>query len=237
MAFDLPRNVIVPVDEVDVSLDPAPHPFEVANRDLIESNWTAEKAANPAVFDGRVVLLSELAYADRRLVGRCHEIRFATFMLWRKTGAVSNAEHAYAHAVLVSRDNALVAVRMGGHTVNAGRVYFAAGTFEPIDFPNGKVDLHVNMAREVMEETGIDLALLRRGRAFHALSMTQGTVIFRRYHHPEAADTIVGRIREFVAKEAEPEISAPVVIRNMRDLPDGLMPHMRPLIDWHFSTD
>ena len=33
----------------------------------------------------------------------------------------------------------------------------------------------------------------------------------------------------------EPEIEEPVVIRNARDLPEGLMPHMQPMIDWHFS--
>ena len=62
-------------------LDPDPHPFERDNAEAIAANWTAEKALRPMVFDGTVVLLSELAYAENRLTGRCHAIRFLTFKL------------------------------------------------------------------------------------------------------------------------------------------------------------
>ncbi|TIT15843.1 MAG: hypothetical protein E5W86_25050, partial [Mesorhizobium sp.] len=72
MSFDLPRNVILPVDKVDVRLDPGPHPFERDNAEAIAENWRREMGANPALFDGTVVLLSALAYRDGGLVGRCH---------------------------------------------------------------------------------------------------------------------------------------------------------------------
>ena len=136
--------------------------------------------------------------------------------------------------MLVTSDNALIAIRMGAHTVNAGRVYFAAGSFEPEDFPDGVVDPHGNMAREVREETGLDISGARRGDRHYALSTERGTVIFRRYFLDADADEIASRIRDFVAGEAEPEIEEPVVIRSARDLPDGLMPHMPPMIEWHF---
>ncbi|MDX8467496.1 hypothetical protein RFM26_17530 [Mesorhizobium sp. VK23B] len=235
MSFDLPRNVILPVDAVDVRLDPSPHPFERDNQPAIAENWQREMAAKPALYDGTVVLLSALAYRDSRLIGRCHAVRYSTFMLWRKNREFSGAEHAYAHAVLVAGDNALVAIRMGSHTVNAGRVYFAAGSFEPIDFRDGLVDVDFNMIREVGEETGIDLSTAQRGRRYHALSTPSGTVIFRRYRVAEPAEEISRRISAFVAAESEPEIDGPVVIRNAADLPDGLMGHMKPLIEWHFA--
>ncbi|RWA65694.1 hypothetical protein [Mesorhizobium sp.] len=235
MSFDLPRNVILPVDKVDVRLDPGPHPFERDNVEAIAENWRREMGANPALFDGTVVLLSALAYRDGGLVGCCHAVKYSTFMLWRKKREASGAEHAYAHAMLVAGDNALVAIRMGAHTVNAGRVYFAAGSFEPIDFRDGLVDVDFNMIREVREETAIDLSGAERGRHYHALSTPSGTVIFRRYRVSEPADEIARRISAFVATEAEPEIEAPVVIRDATDLPDGLMGHMKPLIEWHFA--
>ncbi|TIX67091.1 MAG: hypothetical protein E5V30_23980, partial [Mesorhizobium sp.] len=62
-----------------------------------------------------------------------------------------------------------------------------------------------------------------------------GTVIFRRYQVTEPADEIARRIRAFIVTEAEPEIEGPVVIRDATDLPDGLMGHMKPLIEWHFA--
>jgi len=235
LSFDLPRNVILPVDQVDVRLDPGPHPFERDNADAIAENWRREMGANPALYDGTVVLLSALSYRDSRLVGRCHAVKYSTFMLWRKNRDVAGAEHAYAHAMLVAGDNALVAIRMGGHTVNAGRVYFAAGSFEPVDFRDGLVDVDFNMIREVREETGLDLSVAERGRRYHALSTPSGTVIFRRYRVSEPADEIARRISAFVATEAEPEIDGPVIVRHATDLPEGLMGHMKPLIEWHFA--
>ncbi|RWO80267.1 MAG: hypothetical protein EOS18_13885 [Mesorhizobium sp.] len=235
MSFDLPRNIILPVDAVDVRLDPGPHPFERDNAQAIAENWRRETAANPALFDGTVVLLSALGYRDNSLVGRCHAVRYSTFMLWRGNRQVAGAEHAYAHAMLVAGDNALVAIRMASHTVNAGRVYFAAGSFEPTDFRDGLVDVDFNMIREVREETGLDLAGAARGRRYYALSTATGTVIFRRYREAASADEIAQRISAFVATEAEPEIDGPVIIRSADDLPDGLMPHMKPLIEWHFA--
>ena len=236
LSFDLPRNVILPVDAIDVRLDPGPHPFAVSNAESIAENWRQEMAANPALFDGTVVLLSELAYRDSRLVGRCHAVKYSTFLLWRKRRENSGAEHAYAHAMLVAGDNALVAIRMGRHTVNAGRVYFAAGSFEPIDFRDGMVDVDFNMIREVGEETGLDLSTAERGRRWYALSMPSGTVIFRRYRVAEPADELARRISAFVAAEAEPEIEGPVIIRHAADLPDGLAAHMKPLVEWHFAN-
>jgi 8-oxo-dGTP pyrophosphatase MutT (NUDIX family) len=235
MSFDLPRNVILPIDAVDVRLDPSPHPFALDNAEAIVENWQREVAAKPALFDGTVVLLSQLTYRDNRLVGRCHAVNYSTFMLWRKRRENSGAEHAYAHAVLVAGDNALVAIRMGSHTVNAGRVYFAAGSFEPIDFRDGQVDVDFNMIREVREETGLDLSDASRGKRYHVLSTASGTVIFRRYRETAPADEIARRISAFVATETEPEIDGPVIIRHAADLPDGLAAHMKPLVEWHFA--
>ena len=231
----LPLGVILPVDDIDVRLDPSPHPFTKGREKAIAENWTLEVRRKPALFDGTVVMLSDFGYADGRLSGRCHAVSYATFLYWRKE-RVATAAHAFAHPMLVSRDNALVAIRMAAHTVNAGRVYFAAGSFEPEDFPDGLVDAHGNMVREVMEETGLDISNVRREDRHHALATDQGTVIFRRYFLDDDADTIASRIHRFVASESDPEIEGPVVIRNSSDLPSGLMPHMAPMIDWHFST-
>jgi 8-oxo-dGTP pyrophosphatase MutT (NUDIX family) len=234
VSFALPLGVIVPVDEIDVVLDPSKHPFERGREAAIAENWAHEIAAKPALFDGKVVLLSEFGYDGGRLFGRCHAVGYSTFLYWRKDRAAT-AAHAFAHPMLVTNDNALIAIRMGAHTVNAGRVYFAAGSFEPEDFVGGVVDAHGNMVREVLEETGLDISSARRGERHYALATERGTVIFRRYFLDETADAIASRIRDFVAGEKEPEIEEPVVIRNSRDLPAGLMPHMPPMIDWHFS--
>ena len=136
--------------------------------------------------------------------------------------------------MLVAADNALVAIRMGRHTVKPGAVYFAAGSFEPVDFPAGVADLHGNMVREVLEETGLDIGDAPRDPPITP-SRGRGTVIFRRYRLGIEADAAAERVADFVAAEAEPEISGPVVIRSADDLPVGILPHMEAIVRWHFG--
>lgn len=236
MPFALPRGVVLPVDLVDVRLQPGLHPYTSEHEAAIADDWLREKAANPALFDGEVILLSDLSYRDGGLVGACHVSRFSTFLYWRKNREKSAAEHVFAHAVLVSSDNALVAIRMGQNTANAGRVYFAAGSFEPMDFRDGQVDIEANMRREVGEETGIDLDEASRVAGYHLFSERGATVIFRRYHFDRTADNMAKAISDFVAAEAEPEIDGPVIIRSAEAMPDGTMPHMAAIVRWHFSA-
>ncbi len=232
--FNIPRGQVVPVSEIEVSLDPSPHPFELANAAAIEENWQREAAANPALFDGRIVLLSEVTYRDGKLTGRCHPVRYATLLEWRR-GRPAGAEHAYAHAALVSSDGALVAIRMGAHTANPGKVYFAAGSFEAEDFRDGLVDTDANMEREVREETGLDISRARHEDGYHLFSRDGATVIFRCYFLEETADRIAERVSAFVAGETEPEIDGPVIIRGTDNLPEGIAPHMAAIVEWHFA--
>jgi 8-oxo-dGTP pyrophosphatase MutT (NUDIX family) len=236
MSFDLPRDTVLPVEIIDVRLDPSPHPLERDNLQAIEENWLRESAINPHIFDGQVALLSELAYDDGRLSGRCHIVRYATFMYWLRNRETPGAGHVFAHAMLVSSDNALVAIRMGKHTVNAGRVYFAAGSFELEDFRDGLVDVDFNMRREVKEETGIDISRATPAKRFYLLSTRSGTVIFRRFRMPMTANAMVSAIKAFVAAEPHPEIEAPVVIHGVSDQPDDLAAYMPALIEWHFAN-
>ena len=216
-------------------LDPAPHPFEVENAEAIDAYWQRISASNPALYDGRLVLHSDLAYRDGRLVGSCREVRFATFMYWRERRGAESAEHAYAHAALISNDNALVAIRMGRHTAAPDSVYFAAGSFEPMDFSGGACDMDANMVREVREETGLDIARLRRDAQMQLFSLDKATALFRRYWLDEPAERVAGRIRDFVTAEPNPEIEEPVIIRRGEALPRGIMPHMVAFARWHFG--
>jgi hypothetical protein len=58
MSFDLPRNRIVPVREVDVRLEDGPHPFAAGRETEIRGNWEQEVSRNPALFDGDMALPS-----------------------------------------------------------------------------------------------------------------------------------------------------------------------------------
>jgi 8-oxo-dGTP pyrophosphatase MutT (NUDIX family) len=234
--FDLPENQMVAVDDVVLRLDQSTLPFEDANRDAIAAHWLIEKAAQPALFNGRLLMFSQLRLSGRVLEGRCHLADYATLLYWRSIRPHPEVVHCFAHPALVSADGALVAARMGSHTANAGSVYFAAGSFEQDDLRDGRIDHVANMEREVMEETGLDLTRLSHEPEYHILAMVTGTVIFRRYRLDMSADEAARAIEAHVADDPEPEIEGPVILRDAQAEPDGLLPHMQAFRDWHFCN-
>ena len=234
-AFNLPQRQIVAVRDVMISVDPASHPYETVLAEAIEQNWAVEQAANPALFNGQVCMLAEAALSGGRLSGRCHLVRFATLLYWRKNRAAATAEHIFAHAMPVSADGALIAIRMGRHTANPGRIYFAAGSFDNDDITDGRIDVKGNMRREVVEEPGLDLHDARADFGYRLYAHDRNAVLLRRYRFDMTAEELADRIADHVAHDPAPEIEGPVIIRKGEALPGGLMPHMEPVIAWHFS--
>ena len=148
--------------------------------------------------------------------------------------------------MLVTKDNALIAIRMAAHTVNAGRVYFAAGSFEPEDFPDGRVDAHGNMVREVTEETGLDISGVRRGerslRAFDRARHGDLPPLLSGCGREIADDPRFGASPTRVSSRSEPQelrrsTGAVWIIRAAAAIcREGARcrHHRRPIIDWHF---
>jgi len=234
-AFDLPRGVVVPVRDIKLSLLPGDHPFAERNREAARANWQQEIAAKPALFDGRITLFASMHIADGVLSGTCHMTDYSSFLHWRRMRGAREGEHAYAHAVIVAADGNLLAARMGDHTANAGRVYFAAGSFEPEDIREGRIDVEANMAREVAEETGLSLAAMRPEAGYHIYSVESGTVLIRRYYSDWSAERLAQAVREHVASQADPEIDGPVILSPGSGPNEDFADHMNAIVDWHFG--
>lgn len=233
LAESLPEGQVITCRAIRIRLSPEPHPWEQVNAREIAANWAQELAANPALFNGRVTLVSALAFEDGVLSGVSHEINFATFLFWRKHP--DQGWHVFAYAVPVSADNCLMAIRMSAKTANPGRIYFAAGSFEAMDFTNGHLDFEANAHREVREETGLVMADATSEPGFRLLRFGAAVAIFRRYFFSGTkAETMVRQVEAFAAADPEPEIDGPVVLEP-HALPGGLTRHAIGIAEWHFS--
>lgn len=230
----LPDRTVIAIDDVDIRLSSDPHPFEIEHAETIAENWLRETAANPRLFNGRMVLPRDVRLDGGRLTGTSHVIDFSTFLHWRRQAGPGSGFHLFAYAVLVAADNALVAVRMAPHTANPGKVYFAAGSFEPGDFIDGRMDFRANTFREVLEETGIDLAGTRQDDRYGLLRAGRSVLLFRRHFLDRDAGEIAKAISDHVASDPDPEISGPVIIRDAV-LDASTVAHMPPLLAWHFG--
>jgi len=232
-----PADRLLPTAAVALRLADEPHPYERLHAAAIEANWQAELSRNPHLFDGRTVLFSRVALLrDGRLVGDCHEVRYASLLHWRLARRTDLAAHLFAMALPVTADGAVLTVRMAPWTANAGQVYFAGGSLEPADFVGGVADVDANMQREVLEETGLDLAETPRQSDYRVLRTGSGVVLIRRYRLEQTAREIEARIRAFVAAEERPEIVEPVLIGSGAPRDPGLLPWVGRIVDWHFAT-
>jgi 8-oxo-dGTP pyrophosphatase MutT (NUDIX family) len=92
------------------------------------------------------------------------------------------------------------------------------------------------MAREVMEETGLDLDAAVPEARHHLISTPGGVVIFRRYRFSQSADEIAAQVQAHIAADPEPEISEAVLIRDASMQPVGIMSYMPALVGMHFAS-
>ncbi len=171
-------GTIFPVSEIDIEVSPEPHPFHLAEADRAAKRWQREIAANPHLFDGRMVL--QRSGPDH---GRAHQAASPYRSLFDLSLVAGKRERRaraifFGMPMLVSSDAPLIAIRMGAHTANPGRVYSPGGSLEPEDIIDGRCDVAPTSAREVMEETGISLSEAIAEPGWHAIRMDGTLTVF-----------------------------------------------------------
>lgn len=227
-----PEGRIFPVTGIDLRVMDGPHPYCISEQVAISANWAEELAANPALYDGRMLLPRAIAIENGVIRGESHIVPFSAFLLWRKTRPVDLALHLFGLPVIVSSDGAVIAIRMGKHTSNPGRVYCAAGSLDPDDIRDGICDMDCNMAREVLEETGVALADAENVSEFHALHDRGVITVLRIYRFAETAAELIERIGRHIAEDPEPEIDEALAIRNAEPGLHTYLPFMPPVLEW-----
>ena len=91
-----------------------------------------------------------------RLRGAFFETDYADFLAWEEFGDPGEpVDNCFSMAALRGADGAFLLGEMAHHTFNAGQIYFPAGTPDPADVFDGKVDLEASARRELLEETGV----------------------------------------------------------------------------------
>lgn len=217
------------VDEIESAFHQREWDFARDRAKEIDAHWLALCAQRPGVFDGRVLVVDRWEIVEREGARILHTRHFATdfrnFIAMRDWGFPDpQVRNCFAAAALVSREGHWVLGEMGGHTANAGRVYFPCGTPDMDDVIGDRVDLAGSVLRELEEETGI---------AAHDVSVDPGwTIVFESgriacmkiVRSPLSTDELAARVRAFLVAEKNPELSGVHVVRSRADLRPGAMP-------------
>ena len=189
----------------------------------IAQHWTKLVAQKPALFDGRVLLSCDMRADEAAgvVAATYFETSFSSFIAWRDFGFPDPAiRNGFAMAALRSADGAFLLGEMAAHTSNAGQVYFPAGTPDPSDIVGESVDLAGSVARELAEETGIDLAEGVVDPEWTVVVHGPRVAFMRPVTLAERADAVIARVAETLAQEDTPELARMIAVRSMADM-DG----------------
>ncbi|OCI95793.1 DNA mismatch repair protein MutT [Rhizobium sp. AC27/96] len=230
-----PENSVFPVSHIDLAVLPGEHPFHLSELEAARENWAREIAANPALFDGRMIFQHRLSIADGVVKGEAYVTPFSTFLWWRKQREPGGF-HLFAFAVAVSSDGAIIAIRMAPHTANPGQIYCAAGSMDEHDIVDGHCDVEGNMRREVLEETGLDLNDAVADPAYYGTHMNRSVTVFRVFRFPWTAEDMLRRIEAHMLVSEEDEVDGVVAIRSADPTAHHYSVAMLPILAWFFGT-
>lgn len=213
------------ITDIRLRLRPGAWPLADDLHPKVEAHWAACLAANPHLWNGRVLGTiapgepGGITVEDGVLSGEAVEGDFASFLAWRDWGFPEiGIRNLFGSALVMSSDGALILGVMGATTANAGRIYPPGGSLEPADVDaQGKVDVVASIERELREETGLnaaDAAMDGMMVAFDGPRVSVGRVF--RFSLP--ADDLVSTIMIELDRQEERELERVVAFRSNAEL-------------------
>ncbi|UZF94401.1 NUDIX hydrolase [Bosea sp. NBC_00550] len=229
MTDGVENGTIVRLTGVDARVEPYDWAYARENAEAIEAHWAKISAGKPAMFNGRIMLQHRAAIRDGVFEAGYFETDYAAFMSWRDAGHPGPViRNGFAMAALRAKDGAFLCGKMGDHTANAGKVYFAAGTPDREDVrPDRTLDLAGSVTRELGEETGLSVEEFSVGGGWTAV-IEHGRIAFMR---EVAIDLPASEARALMIermKDLEEEELADIVI--VRSLPETEKLDMPPFM-------
>lgn len=213
---DLP---IIALSRLDLRYEPAPWPFADERRSEIDAHFAKLRAAKPAMWNGRVLLLRRGEIVEGVFSGAYSEVDFASFIAWRDWDFPdTSARNCFPMAALRSADGAYLLGVMGSHTANAGRIYFPSGTPDANDVVGDAVDLEGGVMRELAEETGLAVPGVAPEAGWTAVSDGPRIALMKIVGARENADALAARIRAFLSDQEQPELADVHIVRTLSDL-------------------
>lgn len=225
------------IRHIRATVENRPWDYARTHAEAIETSWRAATAANPALFDGQVLLIAERQVTGEAFEASYRQVRYAQFLHYMRHGEPDGStRNGFALAGLTSADGALVMGVMGGHTANAGKIYFPGGTPDPSDIVDGRVDLAGSVVRELAEETGLTAEELAFEEGFWLHEDEKRSAFVKVVRSHLTAEDLREAVLERLARQAEPELAGMHIVRGPEDLrPDVMPPFQIAYARWWFA--
>lgn len=227
------------VSRIEAVLAPHHWPWAEENRERIAAHWAERKAAKPAIFNGRILMVSETRQASDLLHVRFFETDYANLIAWLDWGAPDRSvQNGFAMGALGGADGGFLLGVMAAHTSQAGRIYFPAGTPDLSDVrPDGVVDLTSSITREIEEETGLDSGAYAMEADWIVVMHAGLTGFMRRLTLPIPAEAARNAILAHLAREEAQELADIRIASSPADIDEQAMPgYLKAFLRWSFAT-
>lgn len=212
------------VDRLELAFKPKRWAFADERRAEIDAYFAKRQRENPALWNGRVLLLYHQVVKDGVFRGDFLETDYASFSTWKAWGRPPAGIHdCFGAAAVAGADRAFLLGVMGPHTFNAGEIYFPSGTPDLDDIKDSQVDLEFSVRRELNEETGLDAAELETEPGWNCVVDGALIVQIKLMRSSRSADELRARILAHLAREKQPELSDIRIVRGPTDF-DPAMP-------------
>ena len=219
------------VERLDLRFEPKSWAFAEHRRAEIDAHFVAAQCANPKLWNGRVLLKHEYELAGGVLRGSFFETDYASFHAWlRWDRPPAEACDCFGAAAVLSSDGAFLLGQMAAHTANAGRVYFPCGTPDPSDIRNGMVDFDHSTSRELLEETGLDVAAFKAEPGWIIVEEGARVVAYKMLRANEPGALLRQRVEKHMAKEMVSELAAIKLVRGPTDLVPEMPDYVRTFL-------
>ena len=231
------NDTLTQVSRLEMIFAPVPWPYADTHRAKIDAYFAQLKAAKPALWNGRVLLLHHYEIVDDLFRGMFLETDNASLRAWIGQGHPPAAFwDCFAAAAIRGSDGGWLLGVMGDHTANAGQAYFPCGTPDPDDIIDGRVDLAASVARELKEETGCAVADFDAAPGW--TTIVDGGLIaqVRTLRSAETAETLREKMLAYLALEQAPELADIRIVRGLRDIDPAMPRFVVAFLVHHFGA-
>jgi 8-oxo-dGTP pyrophosphatase MutT (NUDIX family) len=221
---------LLEVAELDLAFESLRWEFAERQAGAIAAHWGRLTKAKPSLFNGRVLLLGQRLIETRpdgalKLKGVYFETDYADFLAWSEFGHPGGSvDNCFAMAALRSDDGAFLLGEMAHHTYNAGQIYFPAGTPDPDDVFDDRVDLEASARRELLEETGLLAAETNMSPDWTVVITAQRIACMKLMTFPLPAARLKARIEAFLARDPLAEFARIHIVRDPEDIDEARVP-------------
>lgn len=226
------EDTSVRIGRCSLRVGPGPWSFAEHHRAEIAAHWQRAVAERPRLFDGTVYLLREGALEGETFRATFVPADFKSFLYWRDGGyADASVRDGFGSAVIRSAEGHVLFGRQGSGNVNAGLAYPPGGFIDASDVSGGEIDIEGSIARELVEETGLDPSDLARSPGYLLTRAGPLVSIGIEWVSRLPAEALRARILAHLKHQAAPELADIVIVRSHREIDADTMPrHARALL-------